>query len=88
MTGPREVDRVQRALREIARVVRHVETASPPIAVHAEVVSLAALPGARLRLLVHGYLPVEPQAADCHLYVVDDWLTGERRVELRCVERA
>ncbi len=86
MTPAREVDRVRRALRELARVVRYVEDDAPHIGLHAEVHSLQALP--RLRLLVHGYVPVEPQAADCHLYVVDDWLTGERRVELRCVERA
>ncbi len=87
MTAARELDRVRRALRDVACVVRHAEEERPHIALHAEVHSLGDLSLARLRLLAHGYIAVEPQA-DCQLYVVDDWLTGERRAELRCVERA
>ena len=89
--GARDVDRVRRALGALAHAVHHVGAtsvpdlpASPVLDLLAEVESLERLMQARLRLLAHGFEPAEAHRADCRIYAVDDWLTGERRVELRC----
>lgn len=58
--------------------------ASPVLDLLAEAECLDRLIQARLRLLAHGYEPVAPHPGDCRFYVVDDMLTGERQVELRC----
>ncbi len=87
----RDVDRVRRALGALAFAVHHVGGTSVPdlpalpvLDLLAEVESLDRLAQARLRLLAHGFEPAGPHPDDCRLYVVDDLLTGERRVELRC----
>jgi GrpB-like predicted nucleotidyltransferase (UPF0157 family) len=61
-------------------------TGSPVLDLLAEVETLERLVQARLRLLAHGFEPAvaESPPEGCRLYVVDDLLTGERRVELRC----
>jgi len=91
--APRDVDRVRRALGALVWAVHHVGATSLPgssgsvvLDLVAEVESLERLVQARLRLLAHGFEPAEArhQAEDYRLYVVDDMLTGERRVELRC----
>lgn len=89
--GTRDVERVRRALGLLVRAVHHVGGTSVPdlpalpvLDLLAEVESLDRLVSARLRLLAHGFEPAEPHPEDCRLYVVDDLLTGERRVELRC----
>ena len=89
--GTRDVDRVRRALGTLAQAVYHVGATSlpgaPTAAVRdllAEVESLEQLIQARLRLLAHGFEPTAEAREDCRLYIVDDLVTGERRVELRC----
>ncbi len=89
--GTRDMERVRRALGALVRAVHHVGgtsvpdlPASPVLDLLAEVESLDRLVQARLRLLAYGFEPAEPHSEDCRLYVVDDLLTGERRVELRC----
>ncbi len=90
------MERVRRALGALARAVHHVGGTSVPdlpappapdlpvLDLLAEVESLDRLAQARLRLLAHGFEPAGPHPEDCRLYVVDDLLTGERIVELRC----
>jgi GrpB-like predicted nucleotidyltransferase (UPF0157 family) len=87
------MDRVRRALGALVRAVHHVgatslpgSSDSPVLDLLAEVETLERLVQARLRLLAHGFEPATAAAhpPDCRLYVVDDMLTGERRVELRC----
>ena len=87
----RDVERVRRALGALARAVHHVGGTSVPdvpslpvLDLLAEVESLDRLSQVRLRLLAHGFEPAEPHREDCRLYIVDDLLTGERLVELRC----
>ena len=89
--GMRDVERVRRALGMLVRAVHHVGgtsvpglLASPVLDLLAEVENLDRLAQTRLRLLAHGFEPAEPHSESCRLYVVDDLLTGERRVELRC----
>lgn len=89
--GARDVRRVRQALGALARAVHHVGAtsvpglpASPVLDILAEVDSLERLAQVRLRLLVHGFEARESQPQDCRLYAVDDMLTGERLVELRC----
>lgn len=89
--GVREMERVRRALGALARAVHHVGAtsvphlpASPVLDLLAEVEGLERLIQAQLRLLAHGFEPADAGHPDCRLYVVDDWITGERRVELRC----
>jgi GrpB-like predicted nucleotidyltransferase (UPF0157 family) len=89
--GARDLDRARRALGAQARAVHHVGATSLPGAPEsavldllAEVESLAQLAQARLRLLAHGFEPADEAREDCRLYIVDDLITGERRVELRC----
>lgn len=89
--GARDVERVRRALGALVRAVHHVGGTSVPglpalpvLDLLAEAESLERLIQARLRLLAHGFEPAGPRAEDCRLYVVDDMITGERRVELRC----
>ena len=85
------MERVRRALGALVRAVHHVGgtsvpdlPASPVLDLLAEVESLDQLVQARLRLLAHGFELAGPHPEGCRLYVVDDLLTGERRVELRC----
>jgi GrpB-like predicted nucleotidyltransferase (UPF0157 family) len=86
------VERVRRALGALACAVHHVGATSVPdlpafpvLDLLAEVESLDRLVQKRLRFLAHGFEELtDPQPEDCRLYVVDDLLTGERRVELRC----
>lgn len=87
----RDVERVRRALGRLARAVHHVGGTSVPdlpalpvLDLIAEVECLDRLAQIRLRLLAHGFEAARPHPEDCRLYVVDDLLTGERRVELRC----
>ena len=89
--GARDVDRVRRALGVLARAVHHVGATSLPgtpasavLDLLAEVESLEQLAQARLRLLAHGFEPAAETRKDCCLYIVDDLVTGERRVELQC----
>lgn len=89
--GTRDVDRVRQALGALVRTVHHVGGTSlpdlpalPVLDLLAEVESLDRLVRAKLRLLAHGFEPAEPHPKDCRLYVVDDLVTGERRVELQC----
>lgn len=89
--GVRDVDRVRRALGALVRAVHHVGGTSVPdlpawpvLDLLAEVESLDQLARAKLRLLAHGFEATEPHPDECRLYVVDDLVTGERRVELRC----
>lgn len=89
--GARDVDRVRRALGTLVRAVHHVGgtsvpglPGSPVLDLLVEAESLERLAQARLRLLAHGFEPAEPRPDDCRLYIVDDMVTGERRVELRC----
>ncbi len=89
--GMRDVDRVRRALGALARAVHHVGgtsvpdvSALPVLDLIAEVECLDRLAQARLRLLAHGFEPAQARSDDCRLYIVDDLVTGERRVELRC----
>lgn len=89
--GARDVERVRRALGALVRAVHHVGAtsvpglqASPVLDLLAEAEDLERLVHARLRLLAHGFEPAMPRTEDCWLYVVDDMITGERRVELRC----
>lgn len=91
--GMREVERVRQALGALVRAAHHVGAtsvpglpASPVLDVLAEVESLDRLAQARLRLrlLAQGFESAESHPENCRLYVVDDWVTGERRIELRC----
>lgn len=89
--GARDVDRVRRALGALVRAVHHVGAtsvpglpAAPVLDLLAEVECLERLAAAHLRLLAHGFEPAAPRLDDCWLYAVDDMVTGERRVELRC----
>lgn len=94
--GAQDADRVRRALGALVRAVHHVGATSLPgssgsavLDLLAEVETLERLVQARLRLLAHGFEPVavaevQHHVPDCRLYVVDDMLTGGRRVELRC----
>lgn len=91
----RDMDRVRRALGTVLHAVHHVgPTCVPaypdmPLA-EAPVIDIAAevhgpsMPGpAVLRLLAHGFVVLEPEPA-CSLFMVEDPVTGQRRVELRC----
>lgn len=85
--GAREVGRVSRALGRAAIAVHHVGATSVPdlpampiLDVIAAAEALDQVASARLRLLGHGFEPAAPG-----LYVVDDPITGTRRVELRCI---
>ena len=89
--GMRDMERVRRALGMLVRAVHHVGgtsvpglLASPVLVLLAEVENLDRLAQRRLRLLAHGFEPVEPGSEGCRLYVVDDLLTGKRTAELRC----
>ncbi len=91
--GARDVARVRRALGDVARAVHHVGAtsvpglpASPVLDLIAETESLERLAAARLRLrlLAHGFEAAEALPDGCRLYIVEDLVTGERRVELRC----
>lgn len=82
--------RVRRALGPACRAVHHVGSTSVPGLHAVPVIDLAAeleggLPAATagMRLMVHGFAAVAPEAS-CTLHVVDDALTGHRKVELRC----
>ena len=98
--GIREVDRVRRALGAACHAVHHIGSTSLPSVtsvpgpaaaapvpavmdllaeLHAPVLPASIL----LRLLAHGFTPA-PAAAPCTLHIVDDALTGHRRVELLC----
>ena len=91
LRGTRDVERVRRALGTLVRAVHHVGgtsvpglSASPVLDLLAEVENLDRLVQARLRLLAQGFESAESHPENCRLYVVDDLLTGERQVELRC----
>lgn len=83
---------MRRALGRVLRAAHHVGATSvpglpavPPVLdLVAEVETLEQLGPTRLRLLAHGFELAKNCPQDCQLYVVDDIITGERRVELRC----
>ena len=86
----REVDRVRRALGTPCHAVHHIGSTSVPGLAAVPIIDLLAelhspgLPGpVLLRLLAHGFTPA-PAAAPCALHIVDDAMTGHRRIELQC----
>lgn len=87
----RDIRRVQRALGDGCRGVHHVGStsvpgiaASPIVDLLAEVHDIAALQASELRLSAHGFGVQAEAAAHRRLYHVDDLVTRQRRVELRC----
>jgi len=89
--GARDVERVRRALGGLVRAAYHVGATSVPglpalpvLDLVAETENLERLAAMRLRLLAYGFDGADSPLDGCRLYVVDDFITGERRVELRC----